>query len=281
MQKAQKPCHAHSLLGFPPAHPKPSKRPRITGQVVRYLNRIIIDITTVKQYCMQDEEFEWDDAKAALNWRDHGVSFEMARDVFKDIFAIEWTDDRHGDAEERFVTVGMVEGRLLLVVYTLRGERIRIISARRPSRANDGDTTMKTKHDWSRLDAMTEEQRRAAALADPDAQPLSDADMDRMKPTPRLKIIRRALGLTQEEFAARYQIPLGTLRDWEQGAKQPDQAAAPISARSPATRPACNVRCMRPYGSRGENAAAFARSTSIAIEIGRSICRWEGERRNA
>jgi len=84
---------------------------------------------------------------------------------------------------------------------------------------------MKTKHDWSRLDAMTAEQRHAAALADPDAQPLSDTDMERMTPTPRLKIIRRALGLTQEEFAARYQIPLGTLRDWEQGAKQPDQAA--------------------------------------------------------
>jgi putative transcriptional regulator len=84
---------------------------------------------------------------------------------------------------------------------------------------------MKTKHDWTRLDAMTAQQRHAAALADPDAQPLSDADMDRMKPTPRLKIIRRALGLTQEEFAARYQIPLGTLRDWEQGAKKPDQAA--------------------------------------------------------
>ncbi len=84
---------------------------------------------------------------------------------------------------------------------------------------------MKIKHDWSRLAAMTEEQRHAAALADPDAQPLSGADMDRMKLTPRLKIIRRALGLTQEEFAARYQIPLGTLRDWEQGAKKPDQAA--------------------------------------------------------
>jgi putative transcriptional regulator len=84
---------------------------------------------------------------------------------------------------------------------------------------------MKTQHDWSRLDAMTEDQRHAAALANPDAQPLSDADMDRMKRTSRLKIIRRALGLTQEQFAARYQIPLGTLRDWEQGAKQPDQAA--------------------------------------------------------
>ncbi len=84
---------------------------------------------------------------------------------------------------------------------------------------------MKTKHDWGRLDAMTAEQRHTAALADPDAEPLSDADMDRMKPTPHLKIIRRALGLTQEEFAPRYQIPLGTLRDWEQGAKKPDQAA--------------------------------------------------------
>jgi putative transcriptional regulator len=84
---------------------------------------------------------------------------------------------------------------------------------------------MKTKHDWNRLEAMTEEQRHTAALADPDAQPLSDADMDRMRPTPRLKIIRRALGLTQEEFAGRFQIPLGTLRDWEQGTKKPDQAA--------------------------------------------------------
>lgn len=84
---------------------------------------------------------------------------------------------------------------------------------------------MKTKHDWSRADALTEDQRHAAALADPDAQPLTDADMNCMKQTPRMKIIRRALGLTQEEFAARFHIPLGTLRDWEQGAAQPDQAA--------------------------------------------------------
>ncbi len=79
---------------------------------------------------MQDEEFEWDDAKAALNWRHHGVSFGMARAVFKDLFAVEWIDDRHGGAEERFVTVGIVEGRLLFVAHTLRGKRIRIISAR-------------------------------------------------------------------------------------------------------------------------------------------------------
>ena len=79
--------------------------------------------------------------------------------------------------------------------------------------------------DWQRLREMSDEEVQAAALADPDAQPLTDADLNRMRQTPRLKIIRRALGLTQQEFAARYQIPLGTLRDWEQGAKQPDQAA--------------------------------------------------------
>jgi len=84
---------------------------------------------------------------------------------------------------------------------------------------------MKTKHDWSRADARTEEQNHAAALADPNAQPLTPERLTGRKQTPRLKIIRRALGLTQEEFAARYQIPLGTLRDWEQGTKEPDQAA--------------------------------------------------------
>lgn len=62
-----------------------------------------------------------------------------------------------------------------------------------------------------------------AARADPDAQPLTEADLKRMKQTPRVKIIRRALDLTQEEFAERYHIPLGTLRDWEQGRAEPDQ----------------------------------------------------------
>jgi putative transcriptional regulator len=72
---------------------------------------------------------------------------------------------------------------------------------------------------------MTEEEIEAAALSDPDAQPLTKEDFARMKRTPQVKIIRRALRLTQEEFALRYRIPLGTLRDWEQGRSEPDQAA--------------------------------------------------------
>jgi putative transcriptional regulator len=72
---------------------------------------------------------------------------------------------------------------------------------------------------------MTEEEVRAAARADPDAQPLTDADFARMKRVPRIKTLRRALRLTQEEFATRYHIPIGTLRDWEQGRCEPDQPA--------------------------------------------------------
>jgi len=56
-----------------------------------------------------------------------------------------------------------------------------------------------------------------AARADRDAQPLTSEDLKRMKRTPQAKVIRRALALTQEEFAVRYHIPLGTLQDWEQG----------------------------------------------------------------
>lgn len=72
---------------------------------------------------------------------------------------------------------------------------------------------------------MTLEEIERAALADPDALPLHRGDLHRMRRTPQAKIIRRALGLTQEAFAARYHIPLGTLRDWEQGRAEPDQTA--------------------------------------------------------
>lgn len=91
---------------------------------------------------------------------------------------------------------------------------------------SDANTMTRTgKHDWSRLEAMTEAEVQAAALSDPEAQPLTDADMARMRRVPRVKTLRRALGLTQEEFSARYQIPLGTLRDWEQARAEPDQPA--------------------------------------------------------
>jgi putative transcriptional regulator len=75
------------------------------------------------------------------------------------------------------------------------------------------------------LRPMTRKQIEAAANADRDNRPLSPANLGRMKRTPQVKIIRRALGISQEDFAARYHIPIGTLRDWEQGRVVPDQAA--------------------------------------------------------
>jgi len=73
------------------------------------------------------------------------------------------------------------------------------------------------------LRPMSNDAIEKAARADPDARPLTPADFKRMKARPRVQIIRRALDLTQEEFAKRYHIPLGTLRDWEQGRAEPDQ----------------------------------------------------------
>lgn len=79
--------------------------------------------------------------------------------------------------------------------------------------------------DWSRFDAMSADERHAAAIAGPDAKPMTDAEWANMPRVPRVKIIRRALKLSQEDFAAHFHIPIGTLRDWEQGRKEPDAAA--------------------------------------------------------
>lgn len=75
------------------------------------------------------------------------------------------------------------------------------------------------------LRPMTEEEAHAAAMADPDARPFTAEELAKVRRVPRTKTLRRALGLTQEEFAVRYRIPLGTLRDWEQGRSEPDQPA--------------------------------------------------------
>ena len=72
---------------------------------------------------------------------------------------------------------------------------------------------------------MTEEEISAAAAADPDARPMTPEQLATARRIPRIRTLRRALGLTQDEFATRYHIPLGTLRDWEQGRREPDQPA--------------------------------------------------------
>jgi putative transcriptional regulator len=79
--------------------------------------------------------------------------------------------------------------------------------------------------DWTAFDAMSDEERHRAALADPDAAPATEAQLAQARRTPDIRAIRRALKLTQEEFAARFGLSLGAVRDWEQGSHQPDRAA--------------------------------------------------------
>jgi uncharacterized protein len=79
---------------------------------------------------MDDGIFQWDDAKAIANVERHGVAFEAAREAFKDPFALEWVDESQNYGEHRFTVIGMAENHLLVIAYTMRGESVRIISAR-------------------------------------------------------------------------------------------------------------------------------------------------------
>lgn len=82
---------------------------------------------------------------------------------------------------------------------------------------------MAVKSDWAYLDAMTDEEAEANALSDPDNPPMTAEQFRTAPRMPQVKVVRRALRLTQEEFSSLYRIPLGTLRDWEQGRSEPDQ----------------------------------------------------------
>jgi putative transcriptional regulator len=106
---------------------------------------------------------------------------------------------------------------------------------------NPGDPPLVSETDWDLVNSLTEEQIHAAALSDPDAQPIprgTDEELAKLGLTRvvNVKKLRTRLGLTQEEFAAKYRIPIGTLRDWEQGRKFPDapaRAYLTIIARDP------------------------------------------------
>lgn len=106
---------------------------------------------------------------------------------------------------------------------------------------NPGDPPIKTNTDWAKVAALTDEQVHAAALSDLDAQPLPMGTEEELAKLgliriPNVKRLRESLGMTQEAFAAAYRIPVGTLRDWEQGRKRPDapaRAYLKIIARNP------------------------------------------------
>lgn len=83
-------------------------------------------------------EFEWDANKATENRRKHGVSFEFATRAFRDPFGVERIDDREDYGEQRLILIAAADGTILAVAFTERGNRIRLISARRATRHEQG-----------------------------------------------------------------------------------------------------------------------------------------------
>lgn len=85
-------------------------------------------------------DFEWDEAKAESNERKHGITFAEAMTVFADVLSVTGYDPRNADDEDRFLTMGTsVDGRLIVVSHTDRGDSIRIISARGATRRERKD----------------------------------------------------------------------------------------------------------------------------------------------
>jgi putative transcriptional regulator len=81
------------------------------------------------------------------------------------------------------------------------------------------------KTDWVRLNALTDADIEAAAEADLENPLLTDAELKQFRPVPNPKEIRKRLNMTQQQFSQQFELPLGTLRDWEQGTREPDSAA--------------------------------------------------------
>ena len=76
-------------------------------------------------------EFEWDEGKAERNLIKHGVSFDEAKTVFDDLLYVDFYDPNHSENEDRYLAIGESNrGRLLIISYTERGNKNRLISAR-------------------------------------------------------------------------------------------------------------------------------------------------------
>ena len=82
-----------------------------------------------------EHRFEWDDEKAKTNLKKHDVDFQEASTIFDDPMFITFLDEEHSIDEERYITIGLSnKQRLLMVAHTERGDKIRIISARKAAK---------------------------------------------------------------------------------------------------------------------------------------------------
>jgi putative transcriptional regulator len=86
------------------------------------------------------------------------------------------------------------------------------------------DPKRESRTDWDRVDRMTDDEVEAAALSDPDAQPLTEEQLAECFRPGMLRVARERLGLSQKQFAQRFHIDLRTLRHWEEGRNVPGKA---------------------------------------------------------
>lgn len=176
---------------------------------------------------MSRVQYEWDNGKAAEKLRKHGVEFMDAIAAIEGTHRQEDVDTRFEYGEERIQIIGMARRATRTFTELYRPERPRDMSKTGTTRitVKPGDPLPRGATDWARLEAMTDEEVRAAALSDPDAQPLTPEQLARMRRISRVKVIRQRLGMTQAEFAQAFHLPLTTLRDWEQHRSTPDAPA--------------------------------------------------------
>jgi len=183
--------------------------------------------------------FEWDEAKSARNLRERGFDFEFVTGIF-DGPVVDEEDPRRDYGERRFHATGQMEGRFFVVVYTWRGDRRRIISARARRAGESEMTTIRRslaeirrrgggKVDWALVDATTEEDIRKMIESDPDTAPDLSVNRDWRKViapyVPDVRALRRKLGLSQAQFASKFGFSVRTIQEWEQGRAIPDRPA--------------------------------------------------------
>lgn len=176
--------------------------------------------------------FEWDEQKRESNLLKHGIDFIDALEVFSDSNRIENHVIRK--EEIRYQVIGRTNDIVIFVVYTHRSlknalfqpEKLADLSVNSMKRL----MKMKAKTDWKKVKAMTERQVIKAAKSDPDALPLTAAELKNFKRvnSPKkvdVKAIREKLGFSQKEFAYYFGVSIRTIQEWEQHRCYPNATA--------------------------------------------------------
>ena len=178
--------------------------------------------------------FEWDQNKAKKNREESRPPFEAGMEAFLDKNRLQSFDQKHSGEEERFNVVGMVDGVCLFVTFTWRGKIGRLISAAPAEGKEKAMTVRKTLADSKAhpFRFSVDERRRLQATSEAavhrqakeDKNLSNDDDLARMVLAREVRLIRESTGLSQTDFAKRFDMTYGRLRDWEQGRSSPDQA---------------------------------------------------------